>query len=312
MLDAVSAEMANEIQKTFDFFGATSSEGPVDELMLSGGCALTPNLQEVLRERFGVPTELLNPFRRIQFKESDFNREWLDSIAPMLAVSVGLGVRRVGDAETTDLLTRINLLSEGRRPVVARRKAPKINLGDQDPSLYFLGGGVAAGLLVSAGWWFMLNGELKDIGAEVRRAEREVAELRPILQEVNDFKAKQRELERKINVINDLTLKQEGPVQIMDQVSNALPDLVWLSTMNFRGRTVDLVGTAFNTNAIASFIENLDKVPEFREPDTRDITRDGTGASYSFRISFQFDQKPPPVPQQDATSPEAATAEAGP
>ena len=97
VLDQVSAEMANEVQKTFDFFSATSSEGSVDELMLSGGCALTPNLVEVLRERFGVPTELLNPFRKVQFKESDFNREWLESIAPMLAVSVGLAIRRVGD-----------------------------------------------------------------------------------------------------------------------------------------------------------------------------------------------------------------------
>ena len=97
VLDAVSTEMAAEIQKTFDFFGATSSEGPVDELVCSGGCALTPNLQEVLRERFGVPTELLNPFERVQFKESDFNREWLESIAPMLAVAVGLAIRKPGD-----------------------------------------------------------------------------------------------------------------------------------------------------------------------------------------------------------------------
>lgn len=97
VLDAVSVEMANEIQKTFDFFGATSSEGPVDELILSGGCALTPNLQEVLRERFGVPTEMLNPFRRVQAKESDFNRDWLNTIAPMLAISVGLAIRRQGD-----------------------------------------------------------------------------------------------------------------------------------------------------------------------------------------------------------------------
>lgn len=97
VLDSVSAEMANEIQKTFDFFGATSSEGPIDELMLSGGCALTPNLLEILRERFGVPTEMLNPFRRVQAKESDFNREWLNTIAPMLAVAVGLAIRQVGD-----------------------------------------------------------------------------------------------------------------------------------------------------------------------------------------------------------------------
>ncbi len=97
VLDAVSSEMASEIRKTFDFFSATSSEGPVDELILAGGCALTPNLQQVLRERFQVPTELMNPLRRIQFKEGDFDGHWLQSIAPMMAVAVGLAIRRVGD-----------------------------------------------------------------------------------------------------------------------------------------------------------------------------------------------------------------------
>ena len=97
VLDAVSEEMATEIQKTFDFFDATSSEGPVDELVLSGGCALTPNLQQVLRERFGVPTELMNPLRRIRLKESDYPDGWLQAVAPTLAVAVGLAARKVGD-----------------------------------------------------------------------------------------------------------------------------------------------------------------------------------------------------------------------
>jgi type IV pilus assembly protein PilM len=97
VLDAVSAEMAGEIQKTFDFFSATSSEGSVDQLLLSGGCALTPHLLETLRERFGVPAELMNPFRRVSYRESDFNSEWIQSIAPMMSVAVGLAVRKVGD-----------------------------------------------------------------------------------------------------------------------------------------------------------------------------------------------------------------------
>ncbi len=97
VLDTVSGEMAAEIQKTFDFFGATSSEGAVDELIVSGGCALTPNLVDALKDRFGLPTELMNPFRRIQIKESDFDIAWIQSVAPMLAVSVGLAIRRIGD-----------------------------------------------------------------------------------------------------------------------------------------------------------------------------------------------------------------------
>jgi type IV pilus assembly protein PilM len=97
VLDAVSAEMASEVQKTFDFFAATSAEGPVDELVVSGGCALTPNLLQILRERFGVPVELMDPFRRVHFRESDFDAEWLRGVAPMLAVTVGLAIRKVGE-----------------------------------------------------------------------------------------------------------------------------------------------------------------------------------------------------------------------
>ncbi|MEM7481302.1 MAG: type IV pilus assembly protein PilM [Acidobacteriota bacterium] len=97
VLDAVSAEMASEIQKTFDFFSATASEGPVDQLYLSGGCALTPNLEQVLRERFEVSVELMDPLRRIHYSEREFNSEWLRGIAPMLAVVIGLAIRKAGD-----------------------------------------------------------------------------------------------------------------------------------------------------------------------------------------------------------------------
>ena len=97
VLDSVSEEMSEELYKTFDFFTATASEGSVEELVLSGGCALTPNLVDVLRERFGVPVEIMNPLRRIQYKESDFDSSWLSSVAPMLTVAVGLAIRQVGD-----------------------------------------------------------------------------------------------------------------------------------------------------------------------------------------------------------------------
>ena len=50
-----------------------------------------------VRDRFEVPTELMNPLRRIKYKESDFDASWLQSIAPMMAVVVGLGIRKVGD-----------------------------------------------------------------------------------------------------------------------------------------------------------------------------------------------------------------------
>lgn len=189
-------------------------------------------------------------------------------------------------------MIRINLLAEGRRPVIARKSKPKLSLGDQDPSVLLLTGGILLGALIAGGQWWMLNSETKSLDGRIGVAQTEVDALRPILEEVADFKAKKEELQRKIDVITELTLLQQGPVHIMDKVSRALPELLWLTQMNVRGRRVDLVGTAFNTTAIAAFIENLDKVPEFHEPEPGSVNQD-RGGIYSFRIAFTFVQDQP-------------------
>lgn len=190
-------------------------------------------------------------------------------------------------------MIRINLISEGRRPVVARKAKAKVNLGEQDPSLLFLGGAVILGVLVALGWWLLLNNQLKGVQQEIAAANREIQELQPILDEVEVFKKQRRELTTKIDLINELTTKRRGPVHLMDRISRALPDLVWLGSMDVRGKNVRLSGQALNTNAIASFIENLSLVPEFKEPDTQTVRRAG-GNTYTFAINFTFELPKPP------------------
>ncbi len=195
-------------------------------------------------------------------------------------------------------MIRINLLAEGRRPVIARKAKPKFSLGDQDPSAYILAAGILLAALIAGGQWFLLSREIKGLDGRISVAQAEVDALRPILQEVEDFKAKKAELQRKIDVITELTLLQEGPVHIMDKVSRALPELLWIRTMNVRGRRVEVAGTAFNTTAIAAFIENLDKVPEFFEPEPGSVVQD-RGSTYNFQIAFTFVQEEPEQQQAD-------------
>ena len=42
--------------------------------------ALTPNLREVLEDRFGVPVELMDPLRRVRYKDSDFVKNALKRV----------------------------------------------------------------------------------------------------------------------------------------------------------------------------------------------------------------------------------------
>jgi type IV pilus assembly protein PilM len=69
----------------------------LDRVVLAGGSAQILNLEEVLKERFQVAVEVMNPFRNIRYSESDFDPEWINRHAPAMAVAVGLAVRVVGD-----------------------------------------------------------------------------------------------------------------------------------------------------------------------------------------------------------------------
>lgn len=97
VLNGVSEDLAAELQKTFEFFYTTSSHDQVEEVMLAGGASQVLNLDGVLRERLGARVELMNPFREIQYSESQFSPEWLNRHAPAMAVAVGMSLRTTGD-----------------------------------------------------------------------------------------------------------------------------------------------------------------------------------------------------------------------
>lgn len=97
ILQSVSQDLAQELQKTFDFFTATTSTEKIDEIVLSGGSARVVNLDSQLKERFGITVEIMNPFRQIDTAGAGVSPEWLSDNAPSLAIAVGLAVRRLGE-----------------------------------------------------------------------------------------------------------------------------------------------------------------------------------------------------------------------
>ena len=97
IIQAVSENIALEIQKTFDFFRATSSEDRIDRIFLSGGTAKIQGLRDLLADRFEAGVELLNPFNNVTYNPKDFDPDFINDIGPSAAIAVGLAVRRVGD-----------------------------------------------------------------------------------------------------------------------------------------------------------------------------------------------------------------------
>jgi type IV pilus assembly protein PilN len=191
-------------------------------------------------------------------------------------------------------MIKINLLSEGKRTVRKSRPAASAlkGLEGKDIGQWLLVAGLLVGIGALAINWWLLSREVDQKTAEVAAAQREVDSMASVIKEVEEYKGKKSELERKIGVINDLKANQRGPVRVMDYVSRALPELLWLDRMKMTPDAIEIEGRAFNTNAVANFIENLDKVPEFDEPILKSTEQQtGTaqaGGIYKFVINFHY------------------------
>lgn len=96
-IEMVNTELAGEIRRSFDFFRSASHSDTIHRVLLSGGCARLSGLVEYLSENLEIPCEVANPLRHVRADPKRFDPEYLEVIAPQLAVSVGLALRHAGD-----------------------------------------------------------------------------------------------------------------------------------------------------------------------------------------------------------------------
>lgn len=97
LMNNVTELVANEIQKTFDFYKQTadSNQPTVQKILISGGGSKLGGLAEDLARRLELPVEILNPFRNINVDANKFDPGYLNEVMPEMAVAVGLAIRGV-------------------------------------------------------------------------------------------------------------------------------------------------------------------------------------------------------------------------
>ena len=97
VLKTASESLAIEIGNSLDFFQSTTTYEKVSKLYLSGGGSKIKDFDIVLQQQIGIPVEVVNPFKRVEYSGKNFDLEYLREIGPIMAVGVGLASRRVGD-----------------------------------------------------------------------------------------------------------------------------------------------------------------------------------------------------------------------
>ena len=98
-ITTVLGELSHEINKMFHDF-IKSTEKNINRVILSGGCARIPGIEKILTENFDIPTEIMDPYKNIKVNPKIFDPQYIQDMAPLAAISIGLAMRRPGDKAT--------------------------------------------------------------------------------------------------------------------------------------------------------------------------------------------------------------------
>lgn len=83
-----------ELQRSFDFYQASSNEGEIQRLYITGGSISLPGLMDSLRNSLDMPIEIMNPFKKIKYNTKNFNPDYIAQISNFVSIPVGLALRK--------------------------------------------------------------------------------------------------------------------------------------------------------------------------------------------------------------------------
>ena len=175
-------------------------------------------------------------------------------------------------------MIRVNLLGTKEPSAGGPVLEPGFGGGESSEKKGILAGIAILGLAVGAigVQWLAATRTINRLDEEINELTQEKARLAPIIAQVEAYQAKLAELEEKERLIERLIerLKNErqGPVRMLEALSAALPDFVWLTELTQRAGTVTIDGMAASLVSVADYIRKLEDNEWFQDVELVDAS----------------------------------------
>jgi type IV pilus assembly protein PilN len=161
-------------------------------------------------------------------------------------------------------MIRINLLQTDRE-----RSKPKASPFQSAAQRVTLAGTL---LVVVTGlgilwWWWALDRQSAQIDSDIVAAQRETARLKTLITQVETFEKQKQQLQQRVALIEELRQGQGAPVHLIDQLSRAVPEMLWLTelTQDVNGE-LTIAGRCVTLTALSDFVGNLERSGYFKRP----------------------------------------------
>jgi len=158
-------------------------------------------------------------------------------------------------------MIKINLLTVERK--VAKKKfaiqqGQKITIGCS--ALL-----IATALLIGWRYW-SVGQESVRLDQEIVAAQREAVRLQSIIAQVQQFEQRKAQLQQRVTLIEQLRKDQAVPVNMLDQISRAMPPMLWLTELKQSANPNEVLinGRCTSLTALTDFVANLEASGYFK------------------------------------------------
>jgi type IV pilus assembly protein PilN len=160
-------------------------------------------------------------------------------------------------------MIRINLIAPERRAA----RAATVSAFQIGQKATVAGSLILLLTLLLIGWRFWsVNQQETQLTNDIVAAQREEQRLAEIIKQVDDFEVRRGQLQERVTLIEELRRGQNAPVHMLDQISRALPDMLWLTRFTQQGFDVTVEGRCMSLTSLSDFVANLESSPYFRRP----------------------------------------------
>lgn len=184
-------------------------------------------------------------------------------------------------------MIRINLA-----PAETRRRRPGFKIPIPSPNLAWLFGllYLLAAVGVGSHWWGLTRTEAK-LAGDLDRGTKELQSLKSTLGQGANVKAQLTDIQRRVQVIEELMKGQARSIIMLDAFADVVPRDLWITSMEEKGSQLKLTGTAYSTTAVSDLMSNLRSSGKFKEIDLvvsrQDLAK--TPSVVTFEVTCRFE-----------------------
>src|SRR5689334_12896094 len=189
-------------------------------------------------------------------------------------------------------MIRINLLGQAR-PKASRRP---VDTGAALP-VVFVGAGLVLGGLMLAFRYFTAQKQLSTENDKIKSLKAQKTELTNIKAQVDEFDRQKKLLQDPVDTIEKLQRDRTGGQELLDMVANTVSrtENLWLTNMQRKGNTLNIVGSSASINAVANFITAMKRSGYFQKVEMED-TKEEEGKNlqtFTFKLNAEINPNTP-------------------